>query len=189
MLVSRTFVLFINTRLKPGDWMPQSKQTKVHIIACKTMEPLMKDHRPLLWLFKTMYLALSPHGLTFKRWECCSLCLWHKPTELAHSFLVCSCVCLYGPLNWISFHKFSWHLFAQFIWSYFCFIGPFNYTYLFVKVSLSPDIILCGWVGLKHQLTVCITCKWTHHHRPSTTHSKLWFPAFFLQPLPYLVAQ
>ena len=26
-------------------------------------------------------------------------------------------------------------------------------TYLFIKVSLSPDIILCGWLGLKHQLT------------------------------------
>ena len=26
-------------------------------------------------------------------------------------------------------------------------------TYLFAKVSLSPDIILCGWLGLKHELT------------------------------------
>ena len=26
-------------------------------------------------------------------------------------------------------------------------------TYLFTKVSLSPDIILCGWLGLTHQLT------------------------------------
>ena len=25
-------------------------------------------------------------------------------------------------------------------------------TYLFMKVSFSPDIILCGWLGLKHQL-------------------------------------
>ena len=25
--------------------------------------------------------------------------------------------------------------------------------YLFMKVSFSPDIILCGWLGLKHQLT------------------------------------
>ena len=24
--------------------------------------------------------------------------------------------------------------------------------YIFMKVSLSPDIILCGWLGLKHQL-------------------------------------
>ena len=35
--------------------------------------------------------------------------VWHKLTELAHSFLFCSCVsfCLYGPFNCLSFHKFS----------------------------------------------------------------------------------
>ena len=26
-----------------------------------------------------------------------------------------------------------------------------------MKVSFSPDIILCGWVGLKHQLTNYLT--------------------------------
>ena len=52
--------------------------------------------------------------LTFTWWECCGLCLWHKPAELAHSFLFCSCVCFcfYGPFNCISFHKFSRRLFA-----------------------------------------------------------------------------
>ena len=25
--------------------------------------------------------------------------------------------------------------------------------YLFMKFSLSPDVILCGWLGLKHRLT------------------------------------
>ena len=29
----------------------------------------------------------------------------------------------------------------------------FSTTYLFMKVSLSHDIILCSWLGLKHQLT------------------------------------
>ena len=35
--------------------------------------------------------------------------VWHKPTELAHSPLFCSCVylCLYGPFNCISFRKFA----------------------------------------------------------------------------------
>ena len=34
--------------------------------------------------------------------------VWHKPTELAHSFLFCSCIyfCLFGPFNCFSFHKF-----------------------------------------------------------------------------------
>ena len=54
-------------------------------------------------------LILSPNELTFTWWGCCGLCFWHKPTELAHSFLFCSCVyfCLHGPFNCISFHKFS----------------------------------------------------------------------------------
>ena len=63
------------------------------------------------------YCTLRPfnlfHGLAFTWWGCCRLGLWHqhhhKPTELAHSFLVCSCVCfgLYIPFNCISFQKFS----------------------------------------------------------------------------------
>ena len=38
-----------------------------------------------------------------------SALLWHRPTELAHFFLFCSCIyfCLYGPFNCILFHKFS----------------------------------------------------------------------------------
>ena len=42
--------------------------------------------------------------LTFTWWGCYGLSFWHKPTELAHSFLFISCVCfcLYGPFNCIS---------------------------------------------------------------------------------------
>ena len=42
------------------------------------------------------------------------VCVWHKPTELAHSCWFCSCVCfcLYGPFSCISFHKFSGQLSA-----------------------------------------------------------------------------
>ena len=37
--------------------------------------------------------------------------VWHKPTELAYSFLFCSCVyfSLYGPFYCVWFHKFSRH--------------------------------------------------------------------------------
>ena len=37
--------------------------------------------------------------LTFTWWGCYGLSFWHKPTELARSFLFCSCVCfcLHGP--------------------------------------------------------------------------------------------
>ena len=78
-------------------------------------------------------------------------------TKLAHSYLFCFCVCfcLYGPFNCISFHKFSRQLSA------FSLSSPGLISallvlltiYLFVKVSLIPDIVLCGWLGLKHQLT------------------------------------
>ena len=38
------------------------------------------------------------------------------------------------------------------------------YIYLFMKVSFSPDVILCGWLGLKHQLTNWLVC---HCRQPS----------------------
>ena len=52
---------------------------------------------------------VSPRRLTFTWWGCCGLCFWHKSTELAHSFLFCSCVsfCLYGLFNCFSVQEFS----------------------------------------------------------------------------------
>ena len=44
------------------------------------------------------YRGTRPHGLTFTWCGCCSLCLWHKPAELAHSFLFCSFLCLFLSL-------------------------------------------------------------------------------------------
>ena len=61
----------------------------------------------------------------------------------------------YGPFNCISFHKFPRQLSAFLL----CSSSPISAllvlstVYLFMKVSFSPDIILCGWLGLKHQLT------------------------------------
>ena len=85
------------------------------------------------------------------------LYVWRKSTELAHSFLFCSCVyfCLYGPFNCISFHQFSRQL--SFFWL--CSSGLISALLvlstlcLFMKVSFSPDIIPSGWLGSKHQLT------------------------------------
>ena len=83
--------------------------------------------------------------------------VWHNPTELARSFLCCSCVyfCLYGPFNCILFHKFSWRLCAFQL----CSSGLISALlvlstfYHFMKVSFSPDIIPSCWLGSKHQLT------------------------------------
>ena len=54
-------------------------------------------------------IPYRPRGLPFTWWGCYGLCLWHKLTELAHSFSFCSlvCFCLYGPFNCISPPKFS----------------------------------------------------------------------------------
>ena len=70
--------------------------------------------------------------------------------------VLCVCFCLYGPLNCISFHKFSRQLFAFSL----CPPGLISVLlvlsamfFFFMKVSFSPDIVLCGWLGLKHILT------------------------------------
>ena len=81
----------------------------------------------------------GPHGLICTWRGCCSLCLRHKPTELAHSFLLCSCVycCLHGPFNCISFHEFSRQLSAISLCSP-CLISAllvFSTIYLFMPRS------------------------------------------------------
>ena len=80
----------------------------------------------------------------------------NQPT-LPTPFFSCSCVyfCHHGPFNCISFYEF----FRQLSIFSLCCSGllsallVLSTIYLFMKVSLSPDIILCGWLGLKHQLT------------------------------------
>ena len=91
--------------------------------------------------------------------------IWHEPAELAHfSFFF-----LYSTLvsvsvfmalsTCISFRKFSQQLSAFSL----CFSGlisallVLSTMYLFTKVSFAPDIILCNWLGLKHQLTNQLT--------------------------------
>ena len=100
--------------------------------------------------------ASSPRGLTFTWWGCCGLRLGHKPTELGHSFLFCSCVCfsLYDPFNCISFHKFFRQLSVFLLCS-----SDLNSAllvlstiYLFLKVSLSLDIIPRSWELRTHRL-------------------------------------
>ena len=78
-------------------------------------------------------------------------------------FFICSCVCysVYGPFNDISFHKFSRQL-SAFSLSSSCRISALlvlSTIYLFTKVSFSPDKILCGSLGLTHQLTNKLTNK------------------------------
>ena len=98
-------------------------------------------------------LVDCPRGLTLTGWGCCN----RACPLLFFFFFGCSCVCfcLYGPFNCISFHTFCRQLSAFSLCS-----SSLNSAllvlwtlYLFMKVTLSPDLILCGWLGLKHQLT------------------------------------
>ena len=75
----------------------------------------------------------GPHGLTFTWWGCYGLCLWHELTELALSFLFCSCICfcLYGLFNCISFHKLFQQLSVFSLFSYLCLVIPFSYMSLY----------------------------------------------------------
>ena len=112
-------------------------------------------------------------GVTFEWWEYCGLCFWHKPTELAHSFfflflsIFCSCVyfCLYGPFSCASFHKFSRQLSAFSLCSsdIIFAVSVLSIMYLFMKVSVSSNIILCRWLGLKHQLTNLLLPPYFRH--------------------------
>ena len=109
----------------------------------------------MVWV--DLHFFKRPRGLTFTWWGCYGLCFRHKLSELVQSFLFCSyvCLCLYGPFNCISFHKFS----RQFSAFSLCSASLISVSLdlsticLCMKASSSPDIILCGWLGLKHQLT------------------------------------
>ena len=102
-------------------------------------------------------IITCPRGLTFTWWGGYGLRLWPKPAELAHSLLFCSrgCYRLYGPFNCISFCKFSRQLSAFSLCSFGLISASLalSTTYLFIEISFNADVILNGWLGLKHQLT------------------------------------
>ena len=120
--------------------------------AAEAICDMLKVSRRIYAIFSAVYVPLhcptGRHGLTLTWWGCCCLFLCHKPTELAHSILFCSCVrfCLYGPFNCISSHKFSQQLSALSLCSSDLISARLvlSTIYLFMEVSLSPDIILCG---------------------------------------------
>ena len=123
----------------------------------------MYTHPPLFLAISILIFSFlllhcwCPQGLTLAWWGCYSFCLWHKPTELAHSCLFCSffCLCLYGSFNCILFHKFSQQLSALSLCSsgLISAVLVLSTIYLFMKVSPSLNIILCGWLSLQHQPT------------------------------------
>ena len=73
-----------------------------------------------------------PRGLTFIRSRCYACPL----------LLLCSCVyfCLYGPFNYISFHKFS--AFSLCSPSFISALFILSTIYLFIKVSLHGQALM-----------------------------------------------
>ena len=109
-----------------------------------------KDWRNRNKILKTSHGA-RPHGLSFTWYGSWGLCLWHKPTELVHSFSFCSCVCfcLYGPFNCISFHSIlstTLRFVTLFFRSYFCLTGPFNYIIIIMSIWKSPSALIQSFV-------------------------------------------
>ena len=90
----------------------------------------------------------------------------------------CVCFCLFGPFNCISFHKVSrqHHAFSLCSSGLISALLVLSTIYLFLKVSLSPDMIICGWLGLKHQLTnkltVRVTTLWNTSRQSDLPHHR-----------------
>ena len=77
--------------------------------------------------------------------------VWHKPTELAHYFLFCSCVYFLWPFQlyfilWIL--PTTLRFLTLFFRSYLCFVGPPNYTSLY-EIPLQPWYNPLRLTGLK----------------------------------------
>ena len=96
--------------------------------------------------------------LTFTWWRCCRLCLLTYTNWACPLFFDSALVSVSVFMAILTvFHSINFPNNSSFFHSvrlvFFCFTGPFNYIYIFMKVSLSFAIILCGWLGLKHQRT------------------------------------
>ena len=107
---------------------------------------LHRGVRSSVWNYS---LAVVPKGSPSRGGDV-TVHVWHKPAELAHSFLFCFCVCfcLYGRFNCIAFHKLSRRLSVCSLCS--CVLSSavlvLSTICLCMKVSFSPDIIPSGWL-------------------------------------------
>ena len=95
-----------------------------------------------------VYAYVVPAGSPFRGGDVTVYVTDVNQPSLAPPFLFCSgvCFCLYSPFNCISFHKFSRQLSAFSLCSsgLISALVVLSNIYLFIKVSLSPDVILCG---------------------------------------------
>ena len=126
-------------------------------IACRV------EHIEVKWTTKPqsleVFLTVSvPLGgpLPFTWRRCYDLRLTWNNQACPFLFILCLCLflslCPYQPyfISWIL--STTLRFLTLFFRSYLCLL-VLSTTFLFMKVSFRSDIILCGWLGLKHQLT------------------------------------
>ena len=106
----------------------------------------------LLW-----NIVLSRSRVTLTWSGCCVNVKDINHPRVLIAFLFCSCVCfcLFGPFNFILFNEFSRQLsvFPLCSSGLISALLVLSTIYLFMKVSLSPDILPSCCLGSKHQLT------------------------------------
>ena len=114
-----------------------------------------------------LFISISFHK--FSRQLCVfSLC----SSRLISALLVLSNVCLFFPSYFCLIGPFKCMSVLPVVflpyWSFQMYVSSsrrisallvLSSVYHFMKVSLSSDIILCGWLGLKHQLTKIVRLK------------------------------
>ena len=131
--------------------------------------------------FSVYSFPACPNKLVFMWWGCCSLCSRHKPIGPVLSFCSCVYFCLYGHFTCISFHKFSGQLAAFLLCSsgLISAVLVLSTIYLFMTVSLSPDVLPCGWLGWKHQLTNTFSLS-SRPDNPQWAYIRLFFTSALL---------
>ena len=117
-----------------------------------------------VFIYSLMYFVLFV-------WGCCSLCFRHKPTKFAYCFLfiflsVLVFVFIYMALSTV-FHSINSPDNSLLSHSVLPALLVLSTIHLFMKVPFSPDIILCGQLGLKHQLTNLLNCSVAYNEQIS----------------------
>ena len=115
--------------------------------------------------FRTLKLTVTPcvHFLmgSFSRGWDVAVYVWHKPTELAHSFFysVLVSISVYMAFS-VVFHSITSPDNSPFSHSVLPVLSLPYWSFQLhtsLRVSFSPDIIHSGWRGTKHQLTNSLT--------------------------------
>ena len=134
--VENTYLCRLNGHEVWDVWQPRANQVAV----CVQHTVLWQCCRSVPWFSPptpAFVWTTSPCGITFMRWGCCA-------AQLVHSFYI---QCLYQFLSLCPFQLcfIPWilstalHFLALFYWSYFCLIGPFNYS---ISLWKSPSALM-----------------------------------------------